>query len=139
MTSSLHHLISGFDHVGTIIANLNSSNHISSGPQVYHLTKPEQSDIEEGTGPRQGKILSEVFLTRLLSTKVSVYVYTYIVLYFDLLSPSTQRILQSYVDNLFKVIFAVPHGRPLPKAIKCLFDFLDLQVSDISCPIGQQS
>jgi hypothetical protein len=99
-----------FDHVGTIISNLNSSSTLPSGARVFHLIKPEQWEAEDGVGPRQGKILSEVFLTRLLSTK---------------------RILQSYVDDLFKAIFAVPRGRPLPKAIKCLFDFLDLQAAEL--------
>jgi plexin A len=99
-----------FDHVGTIIANLNSSAAVTSGPQVYHLTKPEHGDGDEGTGPRQGKILSEVFLTRLLSTK---------------------RILQPYVDDLFRGIFAVPRGKPLAKAIKFLYDFLDLQAAEL--------
>ena len=36
---------------------------------VYHLVKPEPEEPGEGT--RQQKIVSEVFLTRLLSTKVS--------------------------------------------------------------------
>ena len=44
---------------------------------------------------------------------------------------SLQRILQPYVDALLDSIFAVPQGRPLPKAIKYLFDFLDLQASDL--------
>ncbi|CAI8038569.1 Plexin-A4 [Geodia barretti] len=63
-----------FDHVGTIIANLNSSAAVTSGPQ---------------------------------------------------------RILQPYVDDLFKGIFAVPRGKPLAKAIKFLYDFLDLQAAEL--------
>ena len=46
-------------------------------------------------------------------------------------SPNQQRILQPYVDDLFHAIFAVPRGRPLPKAIKYLFDFLDLQAAEL--------
>ena len=42
-----------------------------------------------------------------------------------------QRILQPYVDDLFEAIFAVPHGRPLPKGIKSLFDFLDQQAAEL--------
>ncbi len=42
-----------------------------------------------------------------------------------------QRILQKYVDDLFESIFAIPHGRPLPKAIKSLFDFLDQQAAEL--------
>ena len=40
-----------------------------------------------------------------------------------------QRILQPFVDDLFKVVFTVPRGKPLPKAIKYLFDFLDWQAA----------
>ena len=66
----------GFDTLGTIIANANSSGQalLTSAelPHVYHLVKPETGDQGE-EGPRQGaKIMSEVFLTRLLSTKVWV-------------------------------------------------------------------
>ena len=42
-----------------------------------------------------------------------------------------QRILQPYVDKVFESIFTIPQGRQLPKAIKSLFDFLDLQASDL--------
>lgn len=49
------------------------------------------------------------------------------------LSPShTQRILQPYVDDLFNAIFTMPKGHPLPKAIKYLCDFLDVQAADLS-------
>ena len=49
------------------------------------------------------------------------------------LSPShTQRILQPYVDDLFNAIFSMPKGHPLPKAIKYLCDFLDVQAADLS-------
>ena len=44
------------------------------GPNVYHLVKPEQDDSGDGEGQRGQKIVSEVFLTRLLSTKVCVCV-----------------------------------------------------------------
>ena len=46
-------------------------------------------------------------------------------------SLSSQHILQPYVDAVFESIFSVPQGRSLPKAIKSLFDFLDLQASDL--------
>ena len=45
--------------------------------------------------------------------------------------PPLQRILQPYVDGVFESIFAVPQGRQPPKAIKSLFDFLDLQASEL--------
>ena len=40
-----------------------------------------------------------------------------------------QRILQPFVDDLFKAVFTVPRGKPLPKAVKYLFDFLDWQAA----------
>ena len=46
-------------------------------------------------------------------------------------SPSIQRILQPYVDDLFQALFTVPGNIALPKAIKYLFDFLDLQAADM--------
>ena len=42
---------------------------------------------------------------------------------------NVQRILQPFVDDLFKAVFNVPRGKPLPKAIKYLFDFLDWQAA----------
>ncbi|XP_064399093.1 plexin-A1-like isoform X2 [Halichondria panicea] len=102
-----------FDMLGTIIANISANNRgsvymPSDLPHTYHLVKPEPEDPTDGQ--RGQKIVSEVFLTRLLSTK---------------------RILQTYVDELFESVFAVPHGRPLPKAIKSLFDFLDQQAAEL--------
>ena len=42
-----------------------------------------------------------------------------------------QRILQPYVDDLIKVVFSSSSEKPVPKAIKYLFDFLDLQAADM--------
>ena len=60
------------DTIGTIIANNRAAT--ASRPdflqderdQLYHIVKPDESASGEG----RGKIISEVFLTRLLSTKV---------------------------------------------------------------------
>ena len=52
----------------------------------------------------------------------------YLLLLFSL---PPQRILQPYVDAVFDSIFTVSQGRSLPKAIKSLFDFLDLQASEL--------
>ena len=100
-----------FDVPGTIIASASVTSQTSllaaaaqtfpTNNKLFHLVKP---DIGEG----EQKIATEVFLTRLLATK---------------------RILQPYVDDLFQAIFTVPRGKPLPKAIKVLFDFLDMQLS----------
>jgi plexin A len=108
----------GYDVPGTIVASasitsqtslLASVNQLPSfdtNTRLYHLIKSQEASDGQG----QQKIVSEVFLTRLLSTK---------------------RILQSYVDNLFKAIFGIPHGKPLPKSIKVMFDFLDIQAAEL--------
>eukprot|EP00731_Ephydatia_muelleri_P021664 Em0014g255a len=75
--------------------------------------RPEVAELvaaggDEGETLRQGsKIIPEVFLTGLLATK---------------------RILQPYVDE---ALFTVPSGTAVPKPIKYLFDFLDLQAADM--------
>lgn len=52
-------------------------------------------------------MVSEIYLTRLLSTKLT---------------------LQKFVDDLFETIFSIAHrGSALPLAIKYMFDFLDDQ------------
>jgi hypothetical protein len=59
-------------------------------------------------GERHNKMVSEIYLTRLLATKGT---------------------LQKFVDDLFETIFSTAHrGSALPLAIKYLFDFLDDQV-----------
>ncbi len=66
------------DTLGTIIANMSSADQRSSLlpselNRVYHLVKPETGYEGEEGGPHQGaRIMSEVFLTRLLSTKVKM-------------------------------------------------------------------
>lgn len=101
------------DTIGTIITNNRAT---AMRPdflqdekdQLYHIVRPDEAGA---AGEGRGKIISEVFLTRLLSTK---------------------RILQPYVDDLFNAIFTMPKGHPLPKAIKYLCDFLDVQAADLS-------
>jgi len=56
---------------------------------------------------RSNKLVSEIYLTRLLATKGT---------------------MQKFVDDLFETIFSTAHrGSALPLAIKYLFDFLDDQ------------
>ncbi len=57
--------------MGTIIANISTNNNESvyMPSDLYHLVKPDPEDPTDGQ--RGQKIVSEVFLTRLLSTKVS--------------------------------------------------------------------
>lgn len=74
-------------------------------PQVWHLVRQQESEQREGE--RTNKMVSEIYLTRLLSTKLT---------------------LQKFVDDLFETIFSTAHrGSALPLAIKYMFDFLDDQ------------
>ncbi|CAH1783359.1 unnamed protein product [Owenia fusiformis] len=76
------------------------------GSKYYHLVKPHDSEKEK-EGDRGSKMVSEIYLTRLLATKGT---------------------LQQFVDDLFETIFSVTHrGTVLPIAIKNMFDFLDDQ------------
>eukprot|EP00731_Ephydatia_muelleri_P021662 Em0014g253a len=106
-----------FDIIGASMASNSHDSMLLSaegGTRFYHLTRPEVVNVmaagEEGTQRQGNKIMSEVFLTRLLATK---------------------RILQPYVDELFQVLFTVPSGTAVPKPIKYLFDFLDVQAADM--------
>ncbi|KAG7224369.1 hypothetical protein INR49_004711 [Caranx melampygus] len=76
------------------------------GTKLWHLVKNhEHSDQREGD--RGSKMVSEIYLTRLLATKGT---------------------LQKFVDDLFETVFSTAHrGSALPLAIKYMFDFLDEQ------------
>lgn len=76
------------------------------GVKVWHLVKHHDNDAQK-EGERGNKMVSEIYLTRLLATKGT---------------------LQKYVDDLFETIFSTAHrGSALPLAIKYMFDFLDDQ------------
>ncbi|CAG9816899.1 unnamed protein product [Phaedon cochleariae] len=78
----------------------------SSGLKVWHLVKHHDNDNQK-EGERGNKMVSEIYLTRLLATKGT---------------------LQKFVDDLFETIFSTAHrGSALPLAIKYMFDFLDDQ------------
>ena len=65
------------------------------------------SESEQRDGERGNKMVSEIYLTRLLATKGT---------------------LQKFMDDLFETIFSTAHrGSALPLAIKYMFDFLDDQ------------
>uniref|UniRef100_A0A8C7ZHA8 Plexin-A1 n=1 Tax=Oryzias sinensis TaxID=183150 RepID=A0A8C7ZHA8_9TELE len=79
---------------------------LESGTKLWHLVKnhdhSDQREVDRGS-----KMVSEIYLTRLLSTKGT---------------------LQKFVDDLFETIFSTAHrGSALPLAIKYMFDFLDEQ------------
>lgn len=63
--------------------------------------------MHRGGGDRSSKMVSEIYLTRLLATKGT---------------------LQQFVDDLFETIFSTANRScSLPLAIKYMFDFLDDQ------------
>ncbi|CAL8402039.1 unnamed protein product, partial [Arctogadus glacialis] len=79
---------------------------MESGVKVWHLVKNhDHGDQKEGE--RGSKMVSEIYLTRLLATKGT---------------------LQKFVDDLFESLFSTTcRGTALPLAIKYMFDFLDEQ------------
>ncbi|KAJ3603142.1 hypothetical protein NHX12_030885 [Muraenolepis orangiensis] len=79
---------------------------LESGVKVWHLVKNhDHGDQKEGE--RGSKMVSEIYLTRLLATKGT---------------------LQKFVDDLFETLFSTTcRGSALPLAIKYMFDFLDEQ------------
>lgn len=84
---------------------LNNDIH-ENGVKYWHLVKHHDTDLQK-EGERVNKMVSEIYLTRLLATKGT---------------------LQKFVDDLFETIFSTAHrGSALPLAIKYMFDFLDDQ------------
>ncbi|XP_003737136.3 plexin-A4 [Galendromus occidentalis] len=76
---------------------------LEGGFKYWHLVRHADADRDE----RGNKMVSEIYLTRLLATKGT---------------------LQNFVDDLFETIFSTAHrGSALPLAIKYMFDFLDDQ------------
>ncbi|XP_033647146.1 plexin-A2-like isoform X1 [Asterias rubens] len=77
-----------------------------NGAKLWHLVKQSDSEYHK-SGDKDHKMLAEIYLPRLLTTK---------------------GVLQSYIDELFEMIFSVNHrSNTLPLCIKYLFDFLDDQ------------
>ncbi|XP_071242732.1 plexin-C1-like isoform X3 [Salvelinus alpinus] len=73
--------------------------------KYFHLIDPD-IDQDQKKNPERKKLkLKEVYLTKLLSTKVAVH---------------------SFVENLFRTIWGTPNLKA-PPAIKYFFDFLDAQ------------
>lgn len=112
-TNSLHLHKNGNANGAAGGHNHNSNSKIKK----YHLIKT--NDSHNSTTPNikddklkqemAAKLVSEVYLTRLLATKGG---------------------MQSYVDDFFESVFSTAHGsNVLPFAIKYLFDFLDEQAN----------
>ena len=80
-------------------------NELDDGYKYWHLVRHHDNDHRDGE--RSGKMVSEIYLTRLLATKGT---------------------LQRFVDDLFETIFSTARlTSSLPIAIKYMFDFLDDQ------------
>jgi plexin A len=95
------------DHTQMLIASPSRSLIIEEegGAKVWHLTK--QTDTATLGGDH--KLVSEIYLTRMLSTK---------------------RIVQKFVDDLFDAIF--PPARDAPFPVKYLFNFLDNEAAELN-------
>lgn len=96
----------GINHSPPLSRATSPLNHdYDNGLKVWHLVRHEWDNDKDGE--RHNKMVSEIYLTRLLATKGT---------------------LQKFVDDLFETIFSTAHrGSALPLAIKYLFDFLDDQ------------
>ncbi|KAF7658340.1 hypothetical protein LDENG_00013920 [Lucifuga dentata] len=77
--------------------------------KYFHLIDPNVDEDQRNNPERKKLKLKEVYLTKLLSTKVAVH---------------------SYVENLFGSIWGMLHCRA-PPAVKYFFDFLDAQADNM--------
>jgi plexin A len=94
------HLIKASDYITNTTPFINDYKSQQQQQHQQHHQSTNNSEIVE-------KLVSEVYLTRLLATKGG---------------------MQSYIDDFFETIFSTAHGsNVLPFAIKYLFDFLDQQ------------
>lgn len=83
-----------------------AADHHAPGFKYWHLVR-HHDNHDYRDGERSGKMVSEIYLTRLLATKGT---------------------LQRFVDDLFETIFSTARlTSSLPIAIKYMFDFLDDQ------------
>ena len=81
------------------------------GLKLWHLVKPQEVDTKDGES-REGKMVSEVYLTRLLATKGT---------------------LQQYVDDLIETIFSTAHRGKRGTRVRDRTRFLSS--STMSCSI----
>ncbi|XP_042259791.1 plexin-C1 isoform X2 [Thunnus maccoyii] len=77
--------------------------------KYFHLIDPDVDENHRKNQEKKKFKVKEVYLTKLLSTKVAVH---------------------SFVENLFRSIWGMPQGRA-PHAVKYFFDFLDTQADNM--------
>lgn len=106
------------DTIGTIIANNRAT---AMRPdflqdekdQLYHIVRPDEAGA---AGEGRGKIISEVFLTRLLSTKVAtwrtlhVHTCVHTCACFDAGKKATSSLCPSYCCLSFSLSFPITHS-----------------------------
>jgi len=111
MTMNDKHRYETLSHfgLGKTLTNHSTSplhNDLDDGFKYWHLVRHHNNENYKD-GERSGKMVSEIYLTRLLATKGT---------------------LQRFVDDLFETIFSTARlASSLPIAIKYMFDFLDDQ------------
>ncbi|UYV69643.1 PlexA [Cordylochernes scorpioides] len=98
-----------------------------TGYRYWHLVK--HHDAEHKEGDRGNKMVSEIYLTRLLATKYDViYIKSDLPIAPPLYSTLFWARCRSLWTTCFETIFSTAHrGSALPLAIKYMFDFLDDQ------------
>ncbi|KAK3539437.1 hypothetical protein QTP70_007782 [Hemibagrus guttatus] len=87
--------------------------------KYVHLVLPHDELTETKKSHRHShrkKVLPEIYLTRLLSTKTLSYSPIYCL----------QGTLQKFLDDLFQAVLSIPPEKP-PLAVKYFFDFLEEQ------------
>lgn len=101
-----------FSNFTSLNNHFNNLNSLNNGYKKYwHLVRAHDDHSSKESNDRGSKMVSEIYLTRLLATKGT---------------------LQKFVDDLFETIFSTNHrGSCLPLAIKYMFDFLDDQALNI--------
>ncbi|KAG8516970.1 Plexin-A1, partial [Galemys pyrenaicus] len=103
---------------------------LESGTKLWHLVK-NHDHLDQREGDRGSKMVSEIYLTRLLATKLPGRPHGCSGRQgrpWSSVPFRPQGTLQKFVDDLFETIFSTAHrGSALPLAIKYMFDFLDEQ------------
>ena len=100
-------------HIPGYLASTVTHQHFISGIKMWHLVRHDSDSQKDNE--RSNKLVSEIYLTRLLATKGT---------------------LQKFVDDLFETIFSTAHrGSALPLAIKVKL-FQDIHTLGIYFPVS---